>query len=129
MIPVPIGRFHDQRMGGCRRSRIPDNRKSTASNVTGENQTLCVPILCTVERHGGGAKDMARVDITGTDPGNHIEWLVVGNANHQIHRAHRVAHPVEWLDEVFSPLCQKLGVLLLNVGRVSKHYRREVASR
>jgi len=64
---------------------------------------------------------MTRVDIAGTHSRNDVEWPVVGNTDHQVHRAHCVSHSIQRLDELLFPLRQKFGVLLLNVGRISKH--------
>src|ERR1051325_1842 len=126
MVAVAVRRFHNQRVSSLRRSWIAHDRQPAASYVTGENESLRFPILRTVERDRRRAKNVASIDIRSSQPRNDVERPVVRNANHQIHRAYRVAYAVQRLDEILSSLGKKLRVLLLYMRGVSEHYGRKI---
>src|SRR5258706_1393337 len=129
MVPVPIGRFHDQGISSLRRDWIPDYCQTTSADVAGKDESFCLSPFRTVHQHGCRAKNMTSVDIAGAYPRDDVERLVVGDTDHQIHCAHGVSHSVDRLYEFLLPLREKLGVFLLDMRGVRKHYGAQVAGR
>ena len=70
---------------------------------------------------------MTGIDVASAYTWDYIEEPVVWDADHQVHRPHRVPYSVQRLDEFLPTLCQKLRILFLDVGRVGKHYGGEIA--
>src|SRR3977135_445019 len=98
MLPVPVGRLHYERIGAFGRNRFPDYRQAAASDITGKHKPLGLTSFRAVEKNGGGAEYVPRIDVSGLYSRDDIERSIVGDAHHEIHRADRVTHSVQRLD-------------------------------
>src|ERR1700681_1486259 len=129
MVPVPIGRFHDQGISALGRDWISDYCQAASADITRKDKSFCLSSFRAIHQHGCRAEDMTSVDVTGAYSGDDVERLVIWNTDHQIHRAHGVSHSVERLDELLLPFRQEIGVLLLDIRGVGQHYGAQITRR
>lgn len=111
--------------------RVPDDRLVDVANVPGEDDLLLHAALLHPHLHAGRAQQVSRIHKADLDPFKEFYDLSILRGDQMLGHLGRIGHSIKGLHRgparLLSLLVFPLGILLLNVGRVLKHHRQQLA--